>query len=192
MDQGPFRMPRSSSNARQPETPEKSVEEPKPTQVEEHKPVHRTPSVRQPYKKERSKLPYIIAAAATAIVLVVVGIWMTIGSMSGGASGIDGGKYQAVFFTNGQVYFGKLQSFNDEYMKLTDVYYLQTQQSEDESSNPQQTSSDQGDVQLIKLGDEIHGPEDEMVIARDQVLFFENLKSDGKVSQSIEQHKKAN
>ena len=43
-----------------------------------------------------------------------------------------------------------------------------------------------------KLGQEIHGPEDEMIISKDHVLFYENLKSDGKVSQSIEQYKKAN
>lgn len=106
--------------------------------------------------------------------------------------GIDTNKYQAVFFTNGQVYFGKLQSFNGEYMKLTDIYYLQSQQAAEEnkdSKNPQQTSSDQGNVQLIKLGDEIHGPEDEMIVSKEQVLFYENLKADGKVAKSIEQHK---
>lgn len=108
------------------------------------------------------------------------------------STGIDTNKYQAVFFTNGQVYFGKLQSFNGEYMKLTDIYYLQSQQAAEEnkdSKNPQQTSSDQGNVQLIKLGDEIHGPEDEMIVSKEQVLFYENLKADGKVAKSIEQHK---
>lgn len=45
-------------------------------------------------------------------------------------------------------------------------------------------------MQLIKLGDEIHGPEDEMILSKDQVLFYENLKTDGKVAQSIEKYKK--
>jgi len=111
--------------------------------------------------------------------------------MSAGTTGIDGGKYQAVFFANGQVYFGKLQVFNGGYLKLTDIYYLQSQSSGD-SSNPQATSKDQAagsNVQLIKLGDEIHGPEDEMIISKDQVLFYENLKADGKVAQSIKKFK---
>jgi hypothetical protein len=91
-----------------------------------------------------------------------------------------------VFFTNGQVYFGKLQSFNSGYLKLTNIFYLQSQSSSDTSSNPQATAKDQsGNVQLIKLGDEIHGPEDEMIISKDQVLFYENLKAGGKVAQSI-------
>jgi hypothetical protein len=106
------------------------------------------------------------------------------------ATAIDTSKYQAVFFTNGQVYFGKLQSFNDQYLKLTDIFYLQAQSTDStKDANPQSTSSDQNNVQLIKLGNEVHGPEDQMVISKDQVLFFENLKPDGKVAQSIEKYK---
>jgi hypothetical protein len=41
---------------------------------------------------------------------------------------------------------------------------------------------------LIKLGNEVHGPEDSMVIERSQVLFFENLKNDGKVVDSINKY----
>lgn len=78
-------------------------------------------------------------------------------------------------------------------MKLKDVYYLQTQKTDEESGNPQQTqsSTNSDGLTLIKLGSEIHGPEDEMIVAKDQVLFYENLKKDGKVSQSIEQSKKS-
>jgi len=99
---------------------------------------------------------------------------------------IDSNKNQAVFLTNGQVYFGKLHTLNGGYMKLTDIYYLQTT-AKDTSSSDLQAASGQSstDVQLIKLGDEIHGPDDEMIISKDQVLFFENLKKDSKVSSSI-------
>lgn len=129
---------------------------------------------------------------AGIVVLGVVG-WFVWSGMNSGGTAIDSSKYQAVFFTNGQVYFGKLHAFNNGYMKLTDVYYLQSQQSTDGSKNPQATSSDQNNnVQLIKLGDEIHGPEDEMVISKDQMLFYENLKPDGKVAQSIDKFKQSN
>ena len=122
------------------------------------------------------------------IALGVAG-WLAWSAMGGGTA-IDGSKYQAVFFTNGQVYFGKLQAGRDGYMKLTDIYYLQSQSSKEEGSgNPQETATDQNNVQLIKLGDEIHGPEDEMIISKDQVLFYENLKPDGKVAQSIQKFK---
>ena len=75
-------------------------------------------------------------------------------------------------------------------LQLTNIFYLQTQSSSS-STNPQTTSTDSSSVQLIKLGDEVHGPEDSMVIEKSQVLFYENLKSDGKVAQSIAAYQKA-
>ncbi len=204
MNEGPFRMPNSAdkgdtgqpSSASQPEPPTNHrTEEPKEP-VREHKPVHhRTSSLRHPVVDEKSKKPYIIGGIAAAVVAVVaLVVWLLLSSMGGSSAPIDSGKYQAVFFTNGQVYFGKLKVVNNDYMQLTDIYYLQTQQSDEskDSKNPQQqTSADQGSAQLIKLGSEIHGPEDEMVIAKTQVLFYENLKTDGKVAKSIAQYKKS-
>jgi hypothetical protein len=37
----------------------------------------------------------------------------------------------------------------------------------------------------VKLGNEIHGPEQEMQISSSQVIFWENLKNDGKVVDAI-------
>jgi len=45
---------------------------------------------------------------------------------------------------------------------------------------------------LIKLGSEIHGPDDEMIVSKDQILFFENLKKDSQVSASIDKYSKPN
>lgn len=98
---------------------------------------------------------------------------------------IDTNKYQAVFFTNGQVYFGNLEKLSGGYFKLNNIYYLQAPAAE-ESENLQATTTQQSaDVQLIKLGSEVHGPEDSMIMNEDQILFFENLKADGKVTTSI-------
>ena len=87
------------------------------------------------------------------------------------------------------MYFGKLEEVNSQYLKLSNVFYIQsgsTDTSVDEQTS--ETSQSQGDMKLIKLGDEVHGPEDAMVINRDQMLFFENLRSDGKVVQLIQSH----
>lgn len=122
-----------------------------------------------------------VIAAVIVLALLALGGFLLFRTSTGAT--IDEGKYQAVFFTNGQVYFGKLHQVNASYFKLTDVFYIQ---SKDNSSNPQQTTDNQtSGLQLIKLGSEVHGPEDEMVISKDQVLFFENLKPDGTVSKSI-------
>jgi hypothetical protein len=102
-------------------------------------------------------------------------------------AGVKGKQYQALFLTNGQVYFGKLSKVDNSYVKLTDIYYLQVQQTvqpKDSSSNNQNPQ-----VSLAKLGGELHGPEDVMYVSRSQVLFWENLKDDGKVTKAIKDYK---
>lgn len=137
-------------------------------------------------KKSQKKFILALAGVLVAILVIVLSGWLLYRSST--AATIDNGKYQAVFFTNGQVYFGKLKQVNANYFKLTDVFYIQAQEADAESTdseNPQQTSTQSTDIRLIKLGSEVHGPDDEMIISKDQVLFFENLKTDGKVSDSI-------
>ncbi|HWT40148.1 MAG TPA: hypothetical protein VN081_02650 [Dongiaceae bacterium] len=197
---GPFRVPQPAPERRpasRPEPVRRPVEEPRQPINEEPKAMHQSfTSHHRPTKESKSHRRFVlpIVIAVVVLALIVGGLFWWLGGRNNTASAIDGGKYQAVFFTNGQVYFGKLQSFNDNYMKLTDVFYLQTKNANSSSNNPQQSSGSDAstDVQLIKLGNEIHGPEDEMVISKDQVLFFENLKSDGKVATSIDQYNKAN
>ncbi len=195
MDGGPFRGSRPT-DTRRTVTRQEPVQQRQPEQpqviTEEPRTVQRAATPHHAVKQEKSKKRFLLPIIGLIIaVIVVVGGLFAWSKVQGGATAIDGSKYQAVFFTNGQVYFGKLKAFNGEYMKLTDIYYLQSQQSSDaaDSKNPQETSTDQNDVQLIKLGDEIHGPEDEMIVSKNQMLFYENLKSDGKVAKSIDQFK---
>lgn len=90
---------------------------------------------------------------------------------------------QSVFLTNGQVYFGYITSENGKNLVLKDIYYLQVQQ-------PLQPAKDekeqQPQISLVKLGNELHGPKDEMRINREHVLFIEDMKNDSKVNQAIE------
>ena len=86
-----------------------------------------------------------------------------------------------------------LNQVNASYFKLTDVFYIQAQEADSKTSdseNPQKASTQSTDIRLIKLGSEVHGPDDEMIISKDQILFFENLKKDGKVSDSITKYNK--
>ncbi|HET8669104.1 MAG TPA: hypothetical protein VFM05_00340, partial [Candidatus Saccharimonadales bacterium] len=45
---------------------------------------------------------------------------------------------------------------------------------------------------LVKLGCELHGPLDQMVINREQVTFWENLGTEGKVTKAIEEWRSKN
>jgi hypothetical protein len=139
-------------------------------------------------KKNKLKLLAVVSGLVFLLALVAGGWFLQRTSMP---AHIDANKYQAVFFTNGQVYFGKLERLNGGYFKLNDIFYLQAQATAGaESENPQETTAKEAsDVQLIKLGSEIHGPDDEMIMSEDQILFFENLKKDGKVTDSIAKYK---
>ena len=100
----------------------------------------------------------------------------------GGGNLIKSDQYQAVFLTDGQIYFGKLTGIGEEYATLEDIYYLQVQQ----EVQPDTAAEPQTQISLAKLGNELHGPEDEMFINVDQILFWENLKDDGQVVTAIE------
>lgn len=102
--------------------------------------------------------------------------------------GVKANQYQSVFLTNGQVYFGHLtRGAKDDY-KLSDIYYLQVNQALQSTKEKEQTTQ-QPDISLIKLGSELHGPEDEMFFNREQVIFWENMKDDAKVVQAIKEYK---
>jgi hypothetical protein len=96
--------------------------------------------------------------------------------------------YQAVFLVNNQVYFGKLTNENSQFVTLTDIYYLQVNQ-QIQPAQKGQTAANNPQVNLIKLGGELHGPTDEMRINRDQVLLIEDLRSDSNVVKAIENYK---
>ena len=141
-----------------------------------------------------SKTPKVKKGLLWTIAAVVLGAAVLFAGYSGynalvQGQLIDGGKYQAVFLTNGQVYFGKLSRVGTETYKLNKIFYLQASQTNaEDANNPQQTETAGSDVQLIKLGSEVHGPEDQMVIDKGQVLFYENLTKEGKVAQTIEKY----
>lgn len=99
-------------------------------------------------------------------------------------------KYQAVFLENGQVYFGKITSLNAKYLNLQSVFYLNSQNSTSSTDKKEDASTNQ--FTLVKLGCELHGPYDQMVVNRDQVTFWENLKDDGQVVKTIKEWAKQN
>lgn len=94
--------------------------------------------------------------------------------------------YSAVFLVNNQVYFGKLFDANSAYPRLQEVYYLRVQ---GPLQPPPATESAQPDVQLVKLGNELHGPADEIKFNKEQILYIEELKKDSRIVKAIEEFK---
>jgi hypothetical protein len=123
-------------------------------------------------------IPILRAVIAVVTVLIVVGIvsiiWTHRDQLFGRSSlerYIDPKAYQAVFLTTSQVYFGKLTIDGDVYV-LSEVYYV---------NQPEQGTPGQ----LVKRGNEVHGPRDPMLISAQQVLQVENLRDDSQVAQAI-------
>ena len=95
--------------------------------------------------------------------------------------------WQAVFLSNGQVYFGHALNKDSQYVTLSDVYYLQLKENETPADQLEtgDTNTNKQNISLMKLGNELHGPEDEMTINRDHILFIEDLKSSSPVVKAI-------
>jgi hypothetical protein len=100
--------------------------------------------------------------------------------------------WQAVFLSNGQVYFGKVVDKSNDSIILNNIYYLQvvTKPLQRTAEGDTAAAEGQQELTLIKLGNELHGPTDRMVINRDHVLLTEVLRNDSRVVQAIDQYLK--
>lgn len=124
----------------------------------------------------------VIVSILVLVVIVLGGLYY-----NGALLSLWGGSmYQSVFLDNGQVYFGKLYAAKSQYATLKDVYYLQVTQAPQPIRPGEQPPTN---INIVKLGGELHGPTDEMRINRDHIVFVEDLKSDSRVLQAIEQFK---
>ncbi|HEX3095486.1 MAG TPA: hypothetical protein VHQ20_00005, partial [Patescibacteria group bacterium] len=115
-------------------------------------------------------MPWVILAVVL-LVIVVLGVLFRnrlFPSQNSNVAGTEQNQassgYQAVFLTNGQVYFGKLSGMTASYATLKDIYYLQVTTppaNSDGSQLNQQQAQQQQQLSLVKLGQELHGPVDE-------------------------------
>lgn len=162
------------------------ADEPQQTAAREETPTSVPRSAGVPRSPEKKSNKGVLWTVIIALVVLVLGVggWLVWSASKSGDLGIDASRYQAVFLSNGQIYFGKLTAFNDESFKITTVYYPQA-----ESEETTTTANQQGNIQLFRITDGVHGPEDEMIIMKDQILYYENLQENSKVTQLIEQNK---
>lgn len=118
-------------------------------------------------------------------IIVVIAVVLLVMWKTGNIGTSSKADFQAVFLSNGQVYFGKISGENNDIVVLTNIYYLQVQKQIQPAEGDIEEQKPK--VQLIKLGRELHGPKDEMRITRSQILFVEDLKDDGTVVTKIKE-----
>lgn len=146
-----------------------------------------------PHQKKASFMARVLRVevftviVGSALLLAAVSLFLGYSTNLGNeARKVNSKEYQAVFLNNGQVYFGKIKTLNSKYIDLSKIFYI-----ENNSQNNGTTSAQNTNYTLRKLGTtELHAPEDEMVINRDQVTFWENLKDSGQVVTKINEYYK--
>ena len=123
-------------------------------------------------------------------VLIVIGaflVWKVLSFVgivpSSDFPAVSSAEWQATFLTNNQVYFGHLKNYNREYAVLKDIYYLRVAEPLQQGAQPPGPA-----LNLVKLGGELHGPQDTMYIPKDKIMFWENLKKDSQVVQAIDNY----
>ena len=88
--------------------------------------------------------------------------------------------YQAIYLDNNQQYFGHLKGLGTRQVSLTDVYYVKN-----EPTEPGQPPR----FNLVKLVNELHGPEDEMYLNWSKIILWQNLKKDSQIVMGIAKEK---
>lgn len=123
----------------------------------------------------------------TILLLIVISglIYLLRPNLFGLGLGGNPKKWQAVFLINGQVYFGKIVKETSRVIVLDEVHYLQTEPArpaKEGESDPQPPG-----LSVVKLGQEIHQPENVMRINKNQILFVEDLRVDSQIVRVIEE-----
>lgn len=126
----------------------------------------------QPRKKSRSYITWII------VLIILAASWKGLSFFgilpSSTFPAIDHAKLQAIFLNNGIIYFGTLREVNRAYVSIEDGYSLQNN-----------AAKNQQGMNLVKLTDEVHRPENKIFIPKTQISFWENLKDDSPVTKLI-------
>jgi hypothetical protein len=91
---------------------------------------------------------------------------------------VGGARYQAVFLSNGQTYFGHYVDRLGPYAKIENAFYIQQTPAANENEAP--TSK------IVRRGSEFHNPEPFVLLPKTAILFVEDLRADSSVAQFME------
>ena len=119
------------------------------------------------------RIARIAIAVVGFVLLVAVVRWWDFALPNFGSA-----RYQAVFLTNGQTYFGRYVDRIGPYVKVEGAYYIQQTPTATEQQPQQPPES-----KLIRRGNELHQPLPVVLIPKTAILFVEDLTPDSAVAQ---------
>lgn len=132
--------------------------------------------------QSRTAIGPLLGALALGLILGAFGLsLLRSGDASAGesdpfAGAIDSDRYQAVILSNDKVYFGRIENVSDTFFKLDEAYFLREVR-ENETAEPQRS--------LLPINNELHAPENTMLIRKDEVVLVENLDEESPVLEEI-------
>ena len=133
-------------------------------------------------QKKAAKKRWVVYSIALAVLAIIaLGFLWKSGVFA--QQRIDGSKYQVVYLTNGQAYFGKLQNTTGDYLYVMMPYTAQSVTPNTAGGN--ENSGTETTTTLLRVKDQVYGPEDSIAIRASQVAFWQNLRDDSKVAQAI-------
>lgn len=137
-----------------------------------------------PHKNFLQKLQWLFIVI---IILTIIGGVYLSGIFNENKFSKNNQEWQAIFLINGEVYFGKLVKQNVYEIMVENIFYLQNKEPLHQGAN---VNKNGGDIALIKLGSEIHGPTDEIRFNRSQVAYIEDMKDESKIVKAIRDYLK--
>lgn len=126
----------------------------------------------------------IIAFAMSVAFVALIGLVLFVPP----AQRIDTNTYQVVYLANGQAYFGKLQNTNGRFLVMKTPYTMQdvkTPSQEVVDADTAKETEPQTSTTLIKVSGQVYGPDESIALKAEQVVFWQNLRDDSKVSQAL-------
>ena len=105
-------------------------------------------------------------------------VWLAIRPDPPFDGSIDQDRFQAVFLENDRVYFGHLEEAGDDFYLLTDAFFIEETPGQTEDAAPVR--------EVVSIVEEFHDPDDEVLIAVEDVVLIQNLRADSEVAEAIE------
>jgi hypothetical protein len=140
------------------------------------------------YHQNHKKASWLKISIVILIIVVVVlgGVYLILRLTNGDLSNktttaaIDSMNWKAVFLTNGEIYFGTISRQTKDKLVLENIYYITKA-----AAAADQAQNAQTNLSLVKLGNEIFGPEDKMTINMQNVLYVEKLQKNSRIIELI-------
>lgn len=147
--------------------------------------------VKDSNKKNKKLTRFVLFVIAVAVVATglyyAYNSYYSKSSTASPAASFFANKYFAVFLDNGDVYFGKISNKESTFVMVDDAFYLKVTQVT--QKNNEGKSVDVPQLNLVKLGNEVHKPIGKIEIQRSHIVSIQELAPDSEAITVMKNYK---